>query len=93
MASPAVMPLPCEEKRSLFVAYQVAAANYSQMVRQLASVAGEGVFTEFELLRRSVKEARKRVNEARERLDEHRCEHSCQGPIDEGHRAAAEFPP
>jgi hypothetical protein len=71
------MPLPCEEKSRLFVAYQLATANYSQMVRQLAAVASKGLFTEFELLRRSVKEARKRVNEARERLDEHRCEHSC----------------
>jgi hypothetical protein len=77
MADPPAMRLLCEEKTRLFLAYQVATANYSHIVRQMATLAGAAVMTEFDLLKRQVKAARKLAGEAREQLDQHRLEHRC----------------
>jgi hypothetical protein len=71
------MRLPCEEKRRLFLAYQVAAANYSHIVKELATVAGAAVMTEYQFLQRKVRTARQVASDARERLDEHRAAHKC----------------
>ena len=68
--------LTCEEKRRLFAEYQEAAANYTQLVRQLAHVAG-AVNTQFEFVNRRVQTARKLSIDARDRLRKHTVEHKC----------------
>jgi hypothetical protein len=77
MADQSGMVLPCEEKRRLFLAYQAATANYSHIVKELATTAGLAVRTEFELVQGKVKGAKTLVSEARERLDQHRLQHKC----------------
>jgi hypothetical protein len=70
----------CEEKRRLFLAYQAAAATYSQMVRHLADAAGVVIQSEFEAMNTKVQAARKLSIQAREQLDTHTSEHNCEVP-------------
>jgi hypothetical protein len=73
----ALLSQPCGEKRQLFIAYQEAAAMYSQLVKELADAAGSVVHAEFEFVNRRVQAARKASLEARELLKKHTTEHKC----------------
>jgi len=67
----------CEQRRRLFIAYQDATACYSGVLRQLVDAAATVTRTEFEILNRRVKAARKLCIDARDRLDKHNTEHQC----------------
>jgi hypothetical protein len=72
-----VMHQICEERRRLFAAYQKAASNYGELVRQLADLAGTTLAVEIDFVRRKTKAARQLSIEARNRLNEHAAEHKC----------------
>jgi hypothetical protein len=66
----------CEERRSLFIAYQLAASNYARIVKQLAEITGT-VTEEYDFIRHKARLARQLSIEARERLNQHAMEHKC----------------
>ena len=67
----------CVEKSLLFEAFRKAAHLYSQLVSQLAEVAGSSVHAEFQLLSRKVKDARECSREARQQYEKHVAAHRC----------------
>ena len=67
----------CDERRRLFIAYQEAAASYSEVIRKLANAVGAIARREFDFVNRKVIAARKLCIEARDRLDKHIREHQC----------------
>ncbi len=67
----------CQERLQLLGAYREAVKTYSDAVNKLADLAGTGLLSEFEVLRRACRTAWEGTEKARLTLFRHEADHCC----------------
>lgn len=74
----------CQERLKLLSAYREATKNYAEIVDKLADLAGLGLQSEFDVLRRACRIGWESAEKARLALFRHEADHCC----DRGHQQA-----
>ena len=78
----------CPERVRLLDAYREAARRYSEAVNKLADLAGTGLESEFDVLRRACRAGWETAEKTRLALFRHEADHFCDRPLWEKSKAA-----